>query len=176
MAVLVRTTGPAESLLTVVAATAKAVDPRRFPELALLKDSYREKVRTSEYAALSAGLLGLVALLLACVGIVGLVAYGVAQRTKEIGIRLALGATAFQVLSAVLRTFSRPVVVGLLLGVGGAAMLSQVLRQVLYGVSHLDPVAYAAATALLAIAAAIAAGIPARRALRVDPIRALRCE
>ena len=90
-------------------------------------------------------MLGISALLLACLGIVGLVAYSVSQRTKEIGIRMALGATGSHVLSVVLRQLSRPVVAGLLLGIAGAAGLSQVLRRELYGVSNLDPLAYGAA-------------------------------
>jgi len=76
---------------------------------------------------------------------VGLVAYAVSQRTKEIGIRMALGARPIACVSIVLMQFSRPVAAGLLLGVAGAAALSQILRQVLYGISNLDPNAYLAA-------------------------------
>jgi ABC-type antimicrobial peptide transport system permease subunit len=107
---------------------------------------------------------------------VGLVAYSVSQRTREIGIRMALGAKPSQVLSVVLRQFSRPVVGGLLAGVSGAALLSRILRQALYGISTLDPVAYLAAIGVFAVTIAVAALLPARRALRVDPLRALRCD
>jgi ABC-type antimicrobial peptide transport system permease subunit len=120
--------------------------------------------------------LGLVALLLACAGIVGLVGYAVSQRTKEIGIRMALGAKPAQVLSVVLRQFSLPVAAGLLAGVGGAAALSKMLRMLLYGIGNLDPIAYLGAIAVFAVTAAVAALLPARRALRVDPMRALRYE
>jgi ABC-type antimicrobial peptide transport system permease subunit len=80
------------------------------------------------------------------------------------------------VLSVVLRQFSAPVVTGLVVGIGGAAALSQVLRGMLYGVSHLDPMAYVAAMGVFAATVVISALIPARRALRVDPMRALRIE
>ena len=101
-------------------------------------------------------------------------AYAVSQRTKEIGIRTALVARPSHVLAVVLRQFSFPVVGGLLVGVGGAAALSQILRQELYGISNLDPIAYLAAIGLFVVTVAVAALLPARRALRVDPMRALR--
>ena len=120
--------------------------------------------------------LGIGALLLACLGITGLVAYAVSQRTKEIGILMALGAARSQVLAAVLRQFSRPVVGGLIVGLGGAAALSQGLRRQLYGLSSLDPLAYLATIVIFLAAVTVASLLPARRALRVDPILALRCE
>jgi ABC-type antimicrobial peptide transport system permease subunit len=113
---------------------------------------------------------------LACLGIVGLVTYAVSQRTKEIGIRMALGAQPSQVLSVVLRQFASPIVIGLLVGISAAAALSQILRGQLYGLSNFDPAAYTGAVAAFAIAAALAAMLPARRALLVDPLLALRYE
>jgi ABC-type antimicrobial peptide transport system permease subunit len=94
--------------------------------------------------------------------------------TKEIGIRMALGAPPSHVLAIVLRQFSLPVTVGLVVGVGGAAALSQLLRRGLYGISNLDPITYLAAIGLFVVTVALAALLPARRALRVDPMRALR--
>lgn len=173
---LVRTSGSAESVAPAVAAAAKAIDARIFPDVRLVKTSYAGKRREAEISALSVTLLGMSALLLACLGIVGLVAYSVSQRTKEIGIRMALGASGPHVLSVVLRQLSRPVVAGLLLGVAGAGAMSQVLRRELYGVSHLDPLAYGAAVGLFVLTAALTALVPARRALRVDPLKALRYE
>ena len=144
------------------------------PATVIMKDSFRNKVESAEYGALAVSLLGAVALLLACLGIVGLVAYAVSQRTKEIGIRIAIGARPSHILLTILRQFSRPVIGGLLAGVGGAAALSHLLRGELYGVSNLDPVAYAAAVSVFVAMAALAAALPARRALSVDPIGALR--
>ena len=174
MVVLVRTAGPPEAAAPLLASTARSIDPKLFPEVQLMKSDFRDKVRAAEYSALAVSVLGLVALLLACAGIGGLVAYGVSQRTKEIGIRMALGAQPADVLSIALRQFARPVAIGLLTGVGGAAALSQVLRQSLYGVGNLDPLAYLAAIALFVVTVAVAALLPARRALGVDPLQALR--
>jgi predicted permease len=174
MVILVRTSRPPEGLLPFVASIAKTIDSNIFPEIQTLKSGFRNKVQGAEYAAVSVSLLGSVALLLACLGIVGLVAYAVSQRTKEIGIRMALGAKSSDILSTVLHQFSRPVAFGLVAGVAGAAALSQILRQELYGISNLDPIAYLAAVAIFVAAVLLAGLLPARRALRVDPLRALR--
>jgi predicted permease len=176
MVVLVRTSGPPEGMLALVASTTKSIDPKLFPETQLMKSAFRQKLYNAEYSALSVGILGFVALLLACLGIVGLVVYAVSQRTREIGIRMALGAKPAHVLSVVLRQFAGPVAVGLLAGVGGAAALSQILRGELYGISNLDPVAYVTAMGVFVVTVAVAALLPARSALRVDPMRALRYE
>jgi predicted permease len=176
MIVLVRTIGPPESVLPLVASIAKAIDPQVFPEVDLVKGSFRESLRQAEGSALVVSLLGFVAQVLACLGIVGVVAYAVSQRTKEIGIRMAMGARPAQVLSVILSQFSRPVVIGLIVGVGAAAALSQIMRRELYGISHLDPITYFAAIGVFVVTVAFAALLPARRALRVDPIRALRYE
>ncbi len=174
--VLLRTVGPPEGLVPFVAALAKSIDPKVFPDVQLVKSSFRRKMEGAEKAAMSVSVLGFTALLLASLGIVGLVAYSVSHRTKEIGIRIALGANPAQVLSVVLRQLTFPILVGLLVGVGGAAALSQILRRQLYGISNLDPVAYVGAMAVFAAMVAVAALLPARRALRVDPLRSLRYE
>jgi predicted permease len=176
MVVLARTAGPPEGVVPFVAAVAKGIDPRVHPEVQLLKTSFRRRTEDTGYSALAVSLLGLTALLLACLGIVGLIAFAVAERTREIGIRMALGARPPHVLSVILRQFWRPVGIGLLFGVLSAAALAQILRRQLYGISSLDPIAYLAATGLFVATAAVAALWPARRALRVDPIEALRCE
>jgi predicted permease len=174
--VLVKTSASPEQLARSAASTTKAIDPDTIPEVQLLKAGFQRKLRGAETSALAISVLGFTALLLACFGIVGLVIYSVSQRTREIGIRMALGAKPAHVLSVVLRQFSLPVAAGLLVGVGGAAMLSQVLRRELYGISNLDPVAYLTAMGVFVVTVAVAALLPARRALRVDPIRALRYE
>jgi ABC-type antimicrobial peptide transport system permease subunit len=144
--------------------------------VSLLKHLYRDRIRDVERAAVAVGLLGTIALLVACLGVVGLVAYAVAQRTKEIGIRLALGAGRHHILRSVAGQFLPTVAVGLVGGIAGAAALAQLLRRQLYGVSALDPVSYGAAVCLFALAAGLAGLLPARRALRVDPSVALRCD
>ena len=176
MVMLVRASGPPKGLAPFVASIARSADQAIFPEVTLLGTSYSQRIRQAEMTAAGVALLGGSALLLACLGIVGLVAYSVSQRTKEIGIRMALGARATQVLSAVLGQLTRPVVLGLAAGVVGAALVAQLLRRELYGVSHLDPVAYAAAICVFSLAVVLAALGPARRALRVDPLMALRDE
>jgi predicted permease len=173
---LVRTLGAPEAVARSLAATAKSVDPNTFPELQLMKTGFRQKLRGAESAALAVSALGSVADLLACLGIVGVVSYAVSQRTREIGIRMALGAHPAHILLVVLRQFSRPVAAGLIAGVGTAAALSGLLRGQLYGIGNLDPAAYLGAIGLFAITVVAAALWPARRALRVDPMRALRHE
>jgi predicted lysophospholipase L1 biosynthesis ABC-type transport system permease subunit len=174
--VLVKTSGAPEDVARFAAATAKAVDPNTFPEVQLMKTGFRQKLRGGESSAMAVSVLGAIADLLACLGIVGMVAYAVSQRTREIGIRMALGARPAHILAIVLRQFSRPVPAGLLLGVGGAAALAGLLRGQLYGIRNLDPAAYLAAIGVFAVTVVGAALWPARRALRVDPMRALRHE
>jgi predicted permease len=176
MTVLVRTSAPPEGLVHLVASVAKSIDPRLVPEVQLMNTAFRDKLRTAQSSALAVSVLGLVALLLASAGIVGLVGYAVSQRTKEIGIRMALGAHPAHVLSVVLRQFAVPVAAGLLAGVGGAAALSTLLRSVLYGIGNLDSLAYLGAVGVFAVTVAVAALLPSRRALRIDPMRALRYE
>ncbi len=127
--VLAKTTGPPEALVPQVASIAKAIDPQIFPEVQTLTSSFRRKLQGTERSAMAISLLGFTALALASIGIVGLVTYAVSHRTKEIGIRMALGARPAQVVAAVLRQFSRPVAIGLMVGVGVAAGLSQLLRR-----------------------------------------------
>ncbi len=123
-----------------------------------------------------ANAFGGVALFLASLGIYGVLAYLVAQRTREIGIRVALGSTRADILSLVLREGFELVAVGLVLGVAGAAFLQKAVASEIYGVRPLDPLVLASVMALLAIVALAASIVPARRAMRVDPIVALRYE
>lgn len=122
------------------------------------------------------GFFSAVALLLAATGLYGAVAYGVAQRTREIGIRIALGATRGSVLRLVLGQGLRAVAIGVVAGIGGALIVSRVLNASLFGVSGNDLASYGAACLLLSATAGIAALIPARRASLVNPMEALRTE
>jgi predicted permease len=127
------------------------------------------------FARLTGG-FGLLALLLAGIGIYGIMAYTVARRTSEIGIRMALGARADQVISMVLREVSWMALAGVAMGAGGALWLGRFLSAMLYGLKPSDPLTLITAAALLTIIALLAALGPARRASRIDPIRALRHE
>ncbi len=127
----------------------------------------------------AAGMLigtGIVSLLLVSLGLYGVIAYSVAARAQEIGIRMALGATGSEVLRMVLRRGMVLVVIGAIIGAVGAAALGRSLRSVLYGVSALDPIAFGGAFLLLAVVATLANWIPARRAAMLNPIDALRSE
>ena len=174
MGLLVRTEAPPDDLARAAISLARSTDPTLFPAVQLLRNSFRRKLRTAESTALVVGILGLAAQLLACFGILGVVAYAVSQRVREIGIRLALGARPLQVISVVLRQFFWPVAAGLTAGLGGAAALSKLLRKGLYGVSNLDPEAYLAAVVFFALTVLLAVLFPAKRALKIDPARTLR--
>jgi predicted permease len=127
-------------------------------------------------AASVVGGLGLVGLMLAALGVYGVVAYSVGGRTREIGIRVALGAQAADILRLVMRQGFVLVALGLALGLAGALALTRFLASLLYGVSTSDPYAFTAGALLLACAALLASYLPARRATRVDPTVALRHE
>ncbi|MBW8862165.1 MAG: FtsX-like permease family protein [Acidobacteria bacterium] len=117
-----------------------------------------------------------IALFLAALGIYGVLAYSVSQRTRELGIRLALGAKRHELFAMVVRQGMRPVIAGGILGIAGAFASSAVLKSLLYGVAAVDPATYAVTVAILIAVALAATAMPARRAMRVDPITALRTE
>jgi predicted permease len=123
-----------------------------------------------------AGTLGIVGMLLAAMGIYGVTSYAVSRRTREIGIRVALGAESRDVMRLLLRQGARLAAIGVVLGVALAAAGSQVLKSLLYGVSGLDPVTFGGACLLFFAVAFVATWLPARRALAVDPMTALRSE
>jgi ABC-type antimicrobial peptide transport system permease subunit len=176
MVVLIRTAGVPENLPPAVKAIAEQLDPKLFPDIRVLKGAFRQEMVGVQRAATMVGLLGIAAILLAGVGVVGLVAYAVSQRTKEIAIRVALGARRAQVLAAVLRPFSWPVAIGVVAGVGGAVALSSLLTKALYGLGYLDPLSYVGAIATLTAIIVIAMLLPARRALHLDLAKTLHCE
>src|SRR5206468_3435939 len=115
-------------------------------------------------------------LLLAMMGIYGVIAWTVRQRTREIGVRMALGAQRSAVLSLLLRNGLKLAGAGIVLGLGGAMVLSRLLSSLLFGVGPTDPVAFATAPLLLVAAVLLACWLPARQAARMDPMEALRCE
>jgi putative ABC transport system permease protein len=122
------------------------------------------------------GIFAGVGVVLAAVGLFGVMAYIVAQRTREIGIRMALGADRRRVLGLVLRQSGALIAFGLALGLGGAALANRSLASLLFGVTSLDPATYAVAASVFAAVAMVATYFPARRATAVDPLAALRAE
>jgi ABC-type antimicrobial peptide transport system permease subunit len=122
------------------------------------------------------GAFATLALLLAAVGLYGVISYAVVQRTHEIGIRMALGAEPVDVLRLVIRQGMGLTIVGLIVGVAVGSVVTRVLSDMLYGVSTRDPLTFVGAPALLLVVAFLACYIPARRATRIDPLTALRYE
>ena len=133
-------------------------------------------VASRRFNMLLLGIFAGVALVLAAVGLYGVMSYSVSWRTREIGIRMALGAKRADVLRLVVRQGMTTTLIGLALGLVGAFSISRVLRGLLYGVSSTDPLTFVAVSIVLLIVALLACLVPARRATRVDPIIALRTE
>jgi ABC-type antimicrobial peptide transport system permease subunit len=136
-----------------------------------------DEITTNErmFADVTGG-FGLLALVLACIGIYGIMAYSVSRRTNEIGIRMALGAQRARVVRMVLGEASWMVLMGVVAGVAGALALGRLVASMLYGLKAWDPATFVSASALLILVALAASSIPARRAAGVDPMRALRHE
>jgi ABC-type antimicrobial peptide transport system permease subunit len=125
-------------------------------------------------AAILLGALGVLALTLASAGLYGVMAYSVTQRTREIGVRMALGADRSQVLTMVLRQAITLVVIGLAIGVTGALAVARVVTRLLFGMSATDPATFVGVCLILVVIAMLASYVPAWRASRLDPLRALR--
>jgi ABC-type antimicrobial peptide transport system permease subunit len=119
---------------------------------------------------------GILAVIVAALGVYGLVAYAVSQRRREIGIRMALGADPSAVMGMVMREGLVLAAIGAILGLGGAWAMRRVIESMLYGITPADPIAYIVAAVILITTATVATVIPARRATRVNPVEALRSE
>lgn len=126
--------------------------------------------------AILAGFFGVLAVLLACLGMYGVMAYTAARRTNEIGIRMALGATRVEVLGMVLKESLLLVIVGIAIGVPATLACTRLVASLLFGVGAADPLTIASGAALMIVVAVLAGYIPARRAAKVDPVVALRYE
>ena len=174
MVLHVRAAGDVASLLAPVQREIRQIDanvPIQNPQS--VRDVIDQSLWTVKLSAGLLGVFGILALALACVGLYGVMAYSVAQRTQEIGLRMALGAGPGQVLRLVLKQGLVLVGAGVVLGVAGAFGVSQLIQSLLYGSAH-DPISYLGASAALVVVAAIASFLPALRASRVDPLVALR--
>ena len=177
MYVLVRTTGNPSALAQPLNAAVAGID-RDLPlfDVKTMDERLAHSLATARFNTLLLTLLGAIGLALAAGGIYGVIAYFVSQRTQEIGVRMALGATAASVVRLVLGQALRPVAVGAVLGVTAALGASRVLSSQLFGVSPTDPLTIAAVLATLIGVAMLASIVPARRAAAIDPTRALQAE
>ena len=155
----------------------RALDPRMaLVGVETLEQHMQLPLFPARAAGLLLGLFGLLALTLAIVGLYGVMSYSVSQRTREIGVRMALGARRIDVVRLILGQGLRLTLMGMVIGVVCSVALTWVLRSVLYGISATDPLSFLAVAVLLTMVAAAASYVPARWATRVDPMRALRTE
>jgi ABC-type antimicrobial peptide transport system permease subunit len=153
-----------------------ALDPNLISQLGTLREHMTFALFPARLTSVLLGVFGLMALILALVGLSGLIAYSVSQRTREIGIRMALGAGVADVLKLVIGEGMLLTLIGISLGLAAAISLTRFLSGLLYGVNAIDPVTFTGITVLLLVIALLACWIPARRATKVDPLVALRSE
>jgi putative ABC transport system permease protein len=173
----VRSAAPDASVASLMRAQIRAVDPEMPPgEMATLHTILNRSVDQPRFRTLLLSAFAITALLLAAVGVYGLISCSVTQRTREIGIRIALGAQPAQVVGPVILEGVTLALVGLALGLAGAFVAARTLSRFLFGIGAGDPVTFAGVSVLLLAVALLASYIPSRRAMRVDPIVALRAE
>jgi putative ABC transport system permease protein len=137
---------------------------------------YSASLGSRRFNVILIGFFGITALLLATAGVFGVMAYSVSRRTREIGVRIALGASSSEVLRMVLRQGLRTIFIGVAIGIAGSLALTRTVESLLFGVTATDPLTFAGVTLLLVGAALLACFMPARRATKVDPVIALRYE
>jgi predicted permease len=177
LSLVVRTTADPLGLATAVTREARAIDPNLpIYDVKTMEQWLSESLARRRFAMLSLGLFAVVAMLLAAVGIYGVMSYTVAQRTRELGIRVALGAQTRDVLRLVVGQGMRLTLIGVGVGLVAAAVMTRVMASLLFGVRATDPLTFVAIALLLAAVALVACFVPARRATQVDPLVALRYE
>lgn len=177
MTLVIRTDGDPARLAAAVRAIIGRID-RELPvaQVRTLDEVFSASVSTPRFTTVLLGAFGGLALVLAALGVYGVISYSVAQRSQEMGIRMALGARGTDVVRLVVVQGMRPATVGLVLGVLAAIAGTRLMRQFLYGVSETDPASFAAGVLALGVAGLVATVIPARRATRADPLTALRAD
>jgi len=174
---VLRTSGEPMSVAQAIKQAVAEIDPATpAADLRPLEQSLDDQVRNMRIYMLLLGIFGAAAVILAATGIYGVMAYSVAERTRDIGIRMALGARSSDVLKMIFSQVGRLIGVGMAIGVAGAVALTGLIKSALYGITATDPVTYAGVSLLLVLVALIACAIPTRRAVRVDPTIALRYE
>ena len=176
-AALIRTKGNPRAIARAVERTALAVDPLLKPIAALTMEEYTAAAFTiPRMSVVLLGAIGVTALVLAALGIYAVIAYSVSQRTREIGVRMALGAQRIEVLRLFVSQGMKLTVIGVAVGLVGTLGTAQVLSSLLIGVSLLNPLTYMAVIGVLGTVAMLACWLPARRAAKVEPMEALRYE
>jgi predicted permease len=174
---VVRTTGRLEPVIGAISGIVHATDRRvALRNAAAFTDIVNRTLAIDRMVALASAVFGLLALLIVCAGLFGVLAYGVARRTREIGVRMALGATPSALQWMVLRESLLMLAAGLPIGVVAALVGTRFVASMLFGLTSADPATIAGASALLTVVSLAAAYVPARRATRVDPLTALRAE
>ena len=169
-------TDPANFLATVQREVAAIDQSQAVASVATLEQLVSANMARPRFSTVTLGWLSALALLLAAVGVYGVVAYAVAQRTGELGIRIALGAQGRDILKLIIGQGMRLVIVGVGIGLVVSLALARLIEKLLFGVSATDPVTFALIALLIITVAFVACWIPARRATKVDPMVALRCE
>jgi ABC-type antimicrobial peptide transport system permease subunit len=172
----VRVADPIGALRTIPQVLRQMAPTVPIEDLKTMPQQVRENVFLDRMISILSAVFAGLATVLAAVGLYGVLAYTVQQRTREIGVRMALGADATQVGGMVVRQMGVMIVVGAVLGIAGALGLGRLLRSLLYGLEGHDPVVFAASLVLLGVVATGAAWIPVYRATRVNPVEALRYE
>jgi predicted permease len=177
MTYVLRTSQAPESVAGALRAAIRELDAELpVSNVLTMREIFSESVGSRRFQTLLASVFGVGALLLACLGVYGVISYSVARRTNEIGIRIALGAQASQVSMLVMRQGLRPVIGGILIGVAVSLWVGQWISSLLFGTGARDPLTILSVVAALLVAGSLACWVPARRACRVDPMSALRAE
>jgi putative ABC transport system permease protein len=177
MALLVRTAGTSESMVNGLREVLRALDPNLPSDsIQTMSSLASESLRPQRFVALLLGIFAVVAVVLAAIGIYSVVAWAVAQRTREVGIRLALGASPDAVVTRLIRQGLMPVAIGVGLGLVVSFGLARVLASQLAQIKSYDPITYLLVSLFLGVVALLACWLPARRAARVDPMTALRTD
>jgi Acidobacterial duplicated orphan permease len=177
MAFVVATSGPPESFARAAREAVQSVAPQQpVYQIAAMDDVIAASLASRRLLLTLLGLFASLALALSVAGVYGVMTYGVSQRTREIGIRMALGARGGEVMTMVLRDAAKTTALGVGVGLLGAALLAGTLRSMLYGVGAHDPLTFVAAPAIIGVIALMAGAFPAARAARIDPLGAMRAE